>query len=251
MKVLKQQRVNGVDDVMVWQNFLRGRGFNIVADGAFGPKTAAATREFQRRHKLKADGVVGSRTYARAGVLGFALVEDETTGTDFPPVPADLKVLSSTARARLFGTFAYTPEPTFNSPERIRITDGWNKRNIVRVRVTGVPRTFWVHQKIRAQVEGLLETWRSKRLLAKILTYNGSYNPRFIRGSRENLSNHSWGTALDFNARTNKLGHVPALVGERGSVRELVAIANAHGFFWGGHYRRRLDGMHFEAVKVL
>jgi hypothetical protein len=33
-------------------------------------------------------------------------------------------------------------------------------------------------------------------------------------------------------------------------VRELVPIANELGWYWGGHYRKRLDGMHFELVKV-
>jgi hypothetical protein len=34
-------------------------------------------------------------------------------------------------------------------------------------------------------------------------------------------------------------------------VRELVPIANKHGFYWGGHYSKRADGMHFEAAKVV
>jgi hypothetical protein len=38
------------------------------------------------------------------------------------------------------------------------------------------------------------------------------------------------------------------LVGEKGSVRELVPIANRWGFYWGGHYNGRPDGMHFEVA---
>jgi hypothetical protein len=35
-------------------------------------------------------------------------------------------------------------------------------------------------------------------------------------------------------------------------VRELVPIANAFGFYWGGHFGAgRVDGMHFEVAKVL
>jgi len=44
---------------------------------------------------------------------------------------------------------------------------------------------------------------------------------------------------------------LPALVGQKGSVRELVPIANENGFFWGGHFNDRLDGMHFEIAKIL
>jgi hypothetical protein len=39
-------------------------------------------------------------------------------------------------------------------------------------------------------------------------------------------------------------------VGQKGSVRELVQIANNNGFYWGGHFSRK-DGMHFEIAKVV
>jgi hypothetical protein len=44
---------------------------------------------------------------------------------------------------------------------------------------------------------------------------------------------------------------MPALKGELGSVRELVPLANRHGFYWGGHFRGRPDGMHFEAARII
>jgi hypothetical protein len=44
---------------------------------------------------------------------------------------------------------------------------------------------------------------------------------------------------------------MPPIVGEKGSVRLLVPLANKFGFFWGGHYRNRKDGMHFELAKLL
>lgn len=47
------------------------------------------------------------------------------------------------------------------------------------------------------------------------------------------------------------LGAQPALSGQKGSVRDLVGIANEHGFYWGGHFRTRLDGMHFEVARLL
>ena len=155
-------------------------------------------------------------------------------------------MLTHAARGRLFGNFAYKPEPTFNNPERIRITDGWNRREIVRVQVELVSRTFWLHRRIEPQFRRLLERWNDAGQLDKILTWNGSFNARFIRGSRKSLSNHAWGTAFDINARYNRLGTIPALKGEKGSVRELVKAANDLGFYWGGHYSRK-DGMHFEA----
>jgi hypothetical protein len=70
--------------------------------------------------------------------------------------------------------------------------------------------------------------------------------PIFIRGNTTTLSNHAFGTAFDINADQNSLGARPALVGQRGSTRELVPLANKWGFYWGGHFGSRPDGMHFE-----
>jgi D-alanyl-D-alanine carboxypeptidase len=73
----------------------------------------------------------------------------------------------------------------------------------------------------------------------------------FIRGRPGELSNHAFGAAFDINFPWNPLGEVPALVGQRGCVRELVPIANRFGFFWGGHFHNRLDGNHFEVAQVM
>ena len=40
----------------------------ITADGSFGPKTEIAVKEFQKKHKLKADGIVGAGTWKALGV---------------------------------------------------------------------------------------------------------------------------------------------------------------------------------------
>ena len=83
-------------------------------------------------------------------------------------------------------------------------------------------------------------------MLDRVLTWDGSFAPRFVRGSRTVLSNHAFGTAFDINAALNPRGTRPLLVGKKGSVRELVTIANDHGFYWGGHFVAKPDGMHFE-----
>jgi hypothetical protein len=102
------------------------------------------------------------------------------------------------------------------------------------------------HKLAAAQLTGLWTDWDNAGLLNRILTFDGAFVARFIRGSTTTLSNHAFGTAFDINAAENPLGARPALVGQRGSTRELVSIANKWGFYWGGHFGSRPDGMHFE-----
>jgi len=49
-------------DVQALQERLLALGFEMIPDGSFGPMTDRAVTEFQRRHGLEADGVVGPGT---------------------------------------------------------------------------------------------------------------------------------------------------------------------------------------------
>ncbi len=73
--------------------------------------------------------------------------------------------------------------------------------------------------------------------------YAGCYYPRFIAGSTQ-LSNHSFGLALDLNVPGNQRG----TVGEMN--RDVVQIFESWGFTWGGHWRYT-DPMHFEANRIV
>lgn len=73
--------------------------------------------------------------------------------------------------------------------------------------------------------------------------YAGCYYPRFIAGSTT-LSNHSFGTALDFNVPGNLRG----TVGEMDRV--VVSIFKKWGFAWGGDWSYT-DPMHFEMARIV
>lgn len=262
MRVLREN-MSGTD-IIGWQHFLRGRGFyQGVSDGTFGPYTKEATMRFQSAVGLVPDGVVGNLTFAEALKLGLNIVQDTqraVDGPNWPPLPNGLRPLASSFdKSQVFGAFDYDPAPTAACPEAIRIKGEWVEKNIARVAVKqlasvrGAPADGRVlfHKAVADQLVLLFEAWEEAGLTDHILTWDGSFSARYVRGSRTLLSNHAWATAFDINAPQNPLGAQPAFVGKPGSVRELVAIANEYGFYWGGHFSGRPDGMHFEAAKIL
>jgi type II secretory pathway pseudopilin PulG len=108
-------------------------------------------------------------------------------------------------------------------------------------------RTVEVHERARAHFEAAFDAIEAAGLSHLILTCEGTVSLRHIgHDPNKPLSHHCWGIAIDFNQAANGYGAVPAAVGQPGSVRELVPIFNRYGFAWGGHFRDKADGMHFE-----
>ena len=63
------KRLSNWDGVRWLQFWLRLWGYDLVIDGSFGDKTAAAVRDVQKRRGLKVDGVAGEKT--RAALKGY------------------------------------------------------------------------------------------------------------------------------------------------------------------------------------
>jgi peptidoglycan hydrolase-like protein with peptidoglycan-binding domain len=51
------------DDVRAWQGEMARRGWEIAADGSYGPASANVCRQFQARKQLTVDGIVGPATW--------------------------------------------------------------------------------------------------------------------------------------------------------------------------------------------
>lgn len=266
------------DWIVSWQSFLAGRGI-YVGDYSpnFGPKTEAATERFQESVCIRPDGEVGDKTTEAARALGFdppwsltwvdvVYTGDTEEGHGDPSFPqpedadndgrADLVYLKESERQALWGPLewgAIDGKPV--------IANDWYAQNIVEVHVPqlvgvdcyGSPSSGDVrfHKKAAAQLLGAFQAVEGAGLLHLVLTYGGTYNFRFIRGSTKTLSNHGFGVAIDLNMKWNGLGKRPALVGEEGSLRQLVKIFERFGAFWGGWYRSRRDGQHSEFVEVI
>jgi peptidoglycan hydrolase-like protein with peptidoglycan-binding domain len=242
------------DLVKVWQEFLIGENlYNLRIDGDFGPGTKTGTQKFERQHDLIDDGIVDDELWGYAMASGLVL---SGSRYDFPDKP-DFSSMSSSERNEKFGEIQYVPQPVPGNREGIRIINNWNGRYLTKVvipqlrGVIGAPADgaiFW-NKKGVDQIRGFFNQVEKEGLKDRVLTWSGSWAPRFIRNRPGTLSSHSWASAFDINYTWNRLGRTPAPMGKRGCVHELVPIANQWGFFWGGFFGRP-DGMHFELAYV-
>jgi peptidoglycan hydrolase-like protein with peptidoglycan-binding domain len=89
------------------QELLRAHGFNIRVDGDFGWRTEAALKTYQYQHGLKADGVVGQKTWTALQTTvqpGNRLLRQGHAGADVVELQGLLRVNGCTiARDGVFG----------------------------------------------------------------------------------------------------------------------------------------------------
>lgn len=204
-----------------------------AVDGMFGKMTEAAVKGYQKHVGLVADGVVGPKT--NSALFGI-------TEPPFSP-------LSGYERERIFGKFSYVPSPApDNSGAPINILGDWESENIRLVKVPqlvgvqGFPVSGMVrmHKKMEQAFLGFMKDAAADGTLRLVKSWDGLFYPRYVRGSRSSLSNHSWGTAFDVNAGTNPIGH------SNDELADLAQTGYKWGFFWGNAFANRPDPMHFE-----
>jgi len=167
-----------------------------------------------------------------------------------------VKPCDEAKRKKLLGDFKW--EKTGNG-DAIRILGGWDTKNIVTIDCPQLTRIgnkvsgrVTLHKAIAPQFRRFFELVEQLGLLGRVITWDGAFNPRLIRNSNTTRSSHAWGGAFDINAGWNGYGDTPAAAGARGSVRELVGIAEACGFGWGGWWSGKYtDGMHFELFDLV
>lgn len=155
--------------------------------------------------------------------------------------------------ASVYGAFEI--EPVGNTGTVTITTPGWQQEHIVEIDhpvLRAIKRNPPpIHHLAKPHLERVLDAIAAADLAHLILTFDGSFMPRYKNWNPASgqLSAHTWGIAIDLNARFNSANREPALPGERGFLHPLVPLFNAAGFAWGGHFSSNVDGMHFELAR--
>lgn len=104
------------------------------------------------------------------------------------------------------------------------------------------PEAIYCNKHIVSKLTAVLYEIKEKKLDHLLQTYDGCFNIRSSKGNSSHYSLHAWGLAVDFNAGSNKYGHIPTMDDR------IVRIFKENGFDWGGEWSIP-DGMHFQVKK--
>ena len=103
----------------------------------------------------------------------------------------------------------------------------------------GFPKKIFCNNDFKPLLDTALNNVVDRNLASEMKTWDGCFMIRQKRGLGS-MSLHSWGLAVDINAFENQLNQVPKLSAE------FVKCFTDAGMEWGGDWKNRPDGMHFE-----
>ncbi len=240
--------------VLAWQNFLLGQGFDLgEPDGKFGPKTEQATKDFQNKVGLEADGIVGDATLAAAkeltfkppleGEIDFSKVMDFSIRVPRPREP-NRPGISDAPNDTMLDIIGVPGRKTedCSPPTNTKLKNLLIVKNVGPFRVQGLRPAVETVERVLAAVKIKLP------VLYEQLGTAGMFCCRLVRGSETSYSNHSWGTAIDLtvNKALDRFGDGAVQLG----TLALAPFFNDEMFYWGAGFKRE-DSMHFEASEQL
>lgn len=112
-------------------------------------------------------------------------------------------------------------------------------------------RRMYVNLYIIPHLRDTFHLLQDSELLTEIRTFDGCFNIRYIRGSTQVLSIHTWGLAVDFNAKDNPLGLTRQECIDKGLKpfsEAFFSVWRQTGWVCGIDFNRK-DGMHFQRSK--
>jgi hypothetical protein len=147
----------------------------------------------------------------------------------YPLVPEGLLEIEE-----VFGRFGFLEKPgALIQPDK-----AWVDGSILSVKLPILRQTVECHRKIERPLLNAMQEIIQDNLAHEIRSCEGCYWPRHkMHDPGRELSLHSWGCAIDFNASTN----MPTTTGDMHP--RVIEIFGKHGFYWGGHFG---DPMHFQ-----
>lgn len=150
------------------------------------------------------------------------------------------KMLSREAAVERYGAIDIASAHWNDAPKWIKMFGvtpeafpNWKVMN-TQIPVTHIACNLDVHMPLQMALDAVV----NRGLADQLLTFDGAFNIRLVRGSEALVSAHSYGLAIDINAKTNPLGG-PVTISQ-----ELAQCFSEFGWDWGARFHR-MDGMHF------
>ncbi|MDA8235000.1 MAG: peptidoglycan-binding protein [Clostridia bacterium] len=303
---------------------LKDKGYSVEVTGYFDGKTLKAMNKFKEDNNLgntgKWKGVIGPQTWnVLFGTVALSSRVNGFTGvvTKSPEIVASKGTRINNKKEytgpsnpkynmknthKLFGDvyFAQIKNSKGSIIDDVEIDKKWVQLYIVPLDVP-VPlrkklgKNIDVHRQSIKNWEKVFELLQKEYKPGKtyadlIVTQDGTYVTRYIRGQRKNLSNHSFGTAIDINALIKEEVNYKVIdnTGNEKIIVKKIDINNLKhkytekqgrkvktdynidlsinkhlknyilyenvfkpaGFGWGMNYSERADGMHFEVITL-
>ncbi|KAL1923854.1 uncharacterized protein VTP21DRAFT_8834 [Calcarisporiella thermophila] len=184
--------------------------------------------------------------YVGVLILGYAGVYAQDY-SKLVPLPGNLGVQNGLTYCPPNIITSILGTPCTLKPDCSPVTNPKVKRLLVTGKVGHIT-LYGLKPAIEAAVRALVNVQKEKPDLFKALGYSGMLCCRLIRGSSTSPSNHSWGTAIDFNIN-GKLDPRGDGKTQQGML-ELYPYFNKEGFYWGGGFSSASeDSMHFEVAE--
>lgn len=229
MKILKKGDFG--EEVKQWQLFLQSAGYKIPkVDGAFGPQTERETLKFQVTNGLKADGVVGPKTWKFV-----------TTVSNNTPLSQKWPKQDYRSMVDFYGPVGEN-QTKLEVPYKLKLA--WAPSTTL-TRIT-------CHQKVAKSMytifENTLKTYGEKDIAKlRLDIFGGMLNVRKMRGGSA-WSIHSWGAAIDLDPDNNQLKWgKPKATFSKAEYNDFWKIVEAEGWTSLGR-ERNFDWMHAQAA---